>query len=668
MLLHKKKTEEHQETVAGADAPVCREEARRAFKLDGEKGAKAVFFIAAAFSVVAVFAIVIYLLVASIPALSEIGFFNFLFKSQWLPKFCEDGSRPASATFGILPMILSSIVVTLGAVVVGGLLGVCTAVFLVYYCPKKFKGAYTQVINLLAGIPSVVYGFFGLVVIVPMLEGMFGVTVGKGVLAAVLVLSLMIMPTIASLTKNSLEAVPNEYYEGSLALGNTKAQAIFKVCLPAAKRGILSALILGVGRAVREAIAVGMGVRNTTNNFPTGLFMPVATMTTQIVKEMGYATGLRKEALISIGFILLIFVLIINLILTLVKREKMGGNALFGRKLRTEHAEDGTQKPKSQYEFRRGGIVQEVLKYICMVLAAVVIVALVAMVAFIIVKGVPNLTADFLFTAGSSTDVTMPQLLVTTLLIIFMTLIIALPLGIAAAIYLNEYSKKGSKLVKVIRLFIDTLAGIPSIVFGLFGNIFFVAICGGRYSIIAGSLTMVLIVLPTIVRSTEESLREVADSMREGSLALGASKVRTIFKIVLPSALSGIVTSIILSIGRIVGESAALIYTAGAVIGMPDGYGSSGMTFAVAMYKLTQTGRAGDMEKAYAIAVVLLVIVVALNLLVTFLEKRIKRKTLGTTGTGTEKKRAHAKQEAEEENTEALEPLAEPAPAEGAKA
>ena len=666
MLLHKKKTEEHQETVAGADAPVCREEARRAFKLDGEKGAKAVFFIAAAFSVVAVFAIVIYLLVASIPALSEIGFFNFLFKSQWLPKFYEDGSRPASATFGILPMILSSIVVTLGAVVVGGLLGVCTAVFLVYYCPKKFKGAYTQVINLLAGIPSVVYGFFGLVVIVPMLEGMFGVTVGKGVLAAVLVLSLMIMPTIASLTKNSLEAVPNEYYEGSLALGNTKAQAIFKVCLPAAKRGILSALILGVGRAVGETMAVAMVVGNTTNNFPTGLFMPVATMTTQIVKEMGYATGLRKEALISIGFILLIFVLIINLILTLVKREKMGGNALFGRKLRTEHAEDG--KPKSQYEFRRGGIVQEVLKYICMVLAAVVIVALVAMVAFIIVKGVPNLTADFLFTAGSSTDVTMPQLLVTTLLIIFMTLIIALPLGIAAAIYLNEYSKKGSKLVKVIRLFIDTLAGIPSIVFGLFGNIFFVAICGGRYSIIAGSLTMVLIVLPTIVRSTEESLREVADSMREGSLALGASKVRTIFKIVLPSALSGIVTSIILSIGRIVGESAALIYTAGAVIGMPDGYGSSGMTFAVAMYKLTQTGRAGDMEKAYAIAVVLLVIVVALNLLVTFLEKRIKRKTLGTTGTGTEKKRAHAKQEAEEENTEALEPLAEPAPAEGAKA
>ena len=654
MLLRKR--EKGQDKAAGAGAPVCREEtgARRA-ALDGEKSARAVFFIAAAFSVVAVFAIVIYLLVASIPALSEVGFFSFLFKSKWLPKFYEDGSRPASETFGILPMILSSVVVTLGAVVVGGLLGVCTAVFLVYYCPKKCKGAYTQVINLLAGIPSVVYGFFGLVVIVPILEGIFGVTVGKGVLAAVLVLSLMIMPTIASLTKNSLEAVPNEYYEGALALGNTKAQAIFKVCLPAAKRGILSALILGVGRAVGETMAVAMVVGNTTNNFPTGLFMPVATMTTQIVKEMGYATGLRKDALIAIGFILLLFVLVINLVLTLVKREKMGGNALRGRKLKAQQ-EEGAQKSKAQYAFRRGGIVQEILKYICMALAAVVIVALAAMVAFIIVKGVPNLTADFLFTAGSSTDVTMPQLLVTTLLIIFMTLIIALPLGIAAAIYLNEYAKKGSKLVKAIRLFIDTLAGIPSIVFGLFGNIFFVAICGGRYSILAGSLTMVLIVLPTIVRSTEESLREVADAMREGSLALGASKVRTIFKIVLPSALSGIVTSVILSIGRIVGESAALIYTAGAVIGMPDGYGSSGMTFAVAMYKLTQTGRAGDMEKAYAIAVVLLVIVVALNLLVAFLERRIKRKTRG--GTGGEKRRAAAADEAHEEA-----PLASPAAA-----
>lgn len=639
----KKQVSDNQKTGAGASAPVCREEKKLKLELDGEKSARAIFLIAAVFSVIAVFSIVIYLLVASIPAFRDIGLFDFLFKSLWLPKHYFDYGRPASDSFGILPTIVSSIVVTLGAIVVGGLLGICTAVFMVYYCPKKLKGAYNQVINLLSGIPSVIYGFFGLVVIVPMLQGMFGVPVGRGVLAAVLVLSIMIMPTIASLSKNALEAVPAEYYEGALALGNTKAQAIFKVCVPAAKRGILSALILGVGRAVGETIAVSMVVGNTSNNFPTDLFMPVRTMTTHIVTEMGYSSGVQRDGLIATGFILLLFVLILNLVLTIVKREKTGGGSLFGRhkEVRREEGTVRMEGGSSAAEFHRCGIVQEVLKYACMVFAVFVIVALAAMVAFIVVMGVPNLTAEFLFTAGSSTNITILPMLVSTLLIIVMTLVIALPIGIAAAIYLNEYSKKGSKLVKFIRLFIDTLAGIPSIVFGLFGMIFFAKICGGR-NLMAGSLTMVLIVLPTIVRSTEESLREVPDAMREGSLALGASKVRTIFKIVLPSALSGIVTSVILSIGRIVGESAALIYTAGAVAEMPkELYASPGMTFAVAMYRLTQTGRPGDMEKAYATAVVLLVIVVALNLLVSYLEKKIKRKTLGTNGPE-KKRRLHA--------------------------
>ena len=278
----KKQVSDNQKTGAGASAPVCREEKKLKLELDGEKSARAIFLIAAVFSVIAVFSIVIYLLVASIPAFRDIGLFDFLFKSLWLPKHYFDYGRPASDSFGILPTIVSSIVVTLGAIVVGGLLGICKAGFMVYYCPKKLKGAYNQVINLLSGIPSVIYGFFGLVVIVPMLQGMFGVPVGRGVLAAVLVLSIMIMPTIASLSKNALEAVPAEYYEGALALGNTKAQAIFKVCVPAAKRGILSALILGVGRAVGETIAVSMVVGNTSNNFPTDLFMPVRTMTTHL--------------------------------------------------------------------------------------------------------------------------------------------------------------------------------------------------------------------------------------------------------------------------------------------------------------------------------------------------------------------------------------------------
>ena len=587
---------------------------------NAENAAKGMFFVCAFFSVVAVFGIVVYLLVASIPAIREIGFFDFVFRSLWNPKHYEEFGKPASETFGVFPMLLSSLVVTFGAVFVGGFLGICTAVFLVYYCPRKCKGLFHQMINLLSGIPSVVYGFFGLVVIIPALETLFRVPVGNGVLAAILVLSLMILPTVASLTKNSLDAVPKEYYEGALALGNSKAQAIFNVCIPAAKTGIFSALILGVGRAVGETMAVQMVVGGSTgSNFPTGFFVPVATLTTHIVTEMGYSSGLWKDALIATGFLLLVFILLLNLLLTFVQRER----TIKSKRRSVEGAKTGTVR-----YFRIGGV-QEVLKYGCIAMAMLVVFALGAMVVFVLAKGIPNLTPHFLFSAGSASDLTLLPMLVTTLMIVALTLLIALPLGIGAAIYLNEYAKKGGKLGKVVRLFFDTLAGIPSIVFGLFGMIFFVSIFGGRYSILAGSFTMVLIVLPTVERSVEESLRAVPDSVREGSLALGASKVRTIFRVVLPSALGGIATSIVLSIGRIVGESAALIFTAGAVGEMPSGYLSQGMTFAVAMYKLTSTGLPGDMEKAYATAVVLLFIVVVLNFAVSLIERKMKRKALG---------------------------------------
>lgn len=592
-----------------------------------EKSAKIVFLICAFFSVLAVFAIVAYLLTVSLPVFRKVGIGNFLFKRIWAADQYLDGERTAENSFGILPMILSSLVVTLGSVLIGGTLGISASVFAVYDCPKRVKRAYLQTINLLAGIPSVVYGFFGLVVIVPLLERLFGVAVGKGSLAAILVLSLMIMPTIASMARNSLEAVPKEYFEGALALGNTRSQAIFKVCVPAAKKGVISALVLGVGRAVGETMAVQMVVGNSVNRFPTSAFQGVRTLTTHIVMEMSYSTGLWRDGLVATGFVLLVFVLLVNVLLNLVKREKKGGDK--GRRMRLEKNRDCTQ----EHVFKRGGRIEEALKYVCAALALFVVSVFGAIVGFVTVKGVPNLSGNFLFGKATNANATLLPALVTTSEIVAITLLIALPLGIGAAIYLNEYSKKGGLLVKCIRLFVDTLSGIPSIVFGLFGMVFFVGLLGKR-CILAGAFTMGLIVLPTIVRSTEESLREVSNSMREGSLALGASKVRTIFKIVLPSALGGIVTSVILSVGRIVGESAALIYTAGAVFPMPNGLFSQGSSFAVLTYTLTSSGRTDaygqtSVGKAYATAFVLIVIVAGLNLLVALLEKRIEKRTLG---------------------------------------
>lgn len=578
--------------------------------LTGENIAKAVFAAFAAFSVLAVFAIVFYILYASIPAFKEIGFFKFIFGSRWVASASE---------FGILPMIVTSLILTFASVAIGGVLSVFTAVFMVYYCPAWLKKIYVQIINLLAGIPSLIFGYFGLVLLKPALEGLFGIGSASGLLLSTTVLSFMILPTVTSLIRNSLESVPMHYYEGALALGCTKNQAVWKVCLPAAKNGVIAALILGIGRAVGETMAVQLLLGNQVN-YPAGLFLPITSLTSNIVGEFGYSSGLWRQALIATGFILLLFILIINLCLWAVKKnDSISGNKYFSRKFK-----EGAS-PVSQFNYKKTGSVQDILWILSYIVAAAVACLLAFLIIFVFVKGVPNLSLNFLFGKSGNTKTTLAPAFVTTGMLIALALAVALPLGIGAAIFLTEYSKKGSAFVKVIRLFIDTLAGIPSIVFGLSGAIFFGDICGMGYSVLNGSLTLALIILPTVIRSTEQSLSEVPDSMREASLALGAGKVRTVFLVVLPQALSGIITSVILSIGRIVGESAALIYTAGSVSTMPTGYGSPGSSFSVMMYKFMSEGL--QIDNCYATAAVLMIIVIVLNVAVTLCEWLFKRRS-----------------------------------------
>lgn len=595
-----------------------------------EKSAQALFLTCAVFSVVAVFAIVFFILYRSLPALEKIGIGNFLFGDTWEPRWedkAEAGLMSYGDIFGIRNMLLTSLIVTAGAVVLGGLLGVFTAVFTTYYCPNKIPakkwrflqkispvGIFEQIVNLLSGIPSIIVGFFGLTAVIPLLKLISPNGEGTGMLAAIIVLAMMITPTVASLTKNSLQSLPKDYYEGAISLGNTKDQTVFRVMLPAAKKGILSALVLGVGRAIGETMAVLFVIGGASGKTPDSFFKPVGALTTAIANELGEAAfgSVHLSALTAIGLVLLVTVLIINVLLSLLKKEGTGkGRA---------HQLAGVTGER-EYLFRRSGLIQAALKICSFVLAFTVVFVLVYLIGYLLVRGLPHITFDFLFGTTKGSHVTLSGGIVTTLMTILLTLLIALPLGVGAAIYLNEYSKKGSKLVRVIRLFIDTLSGVPSIVFGLFGMIFFCQICGFGYSILAGSLTMVLIVLPTVIRSTEESLREVPDSMREGSFALGAGKLRTTFKVVLPYALRGVVTSVILSVGRIVGESAALIYTSGAVVGMPKGYLSQGSTLAVYMYYFQCEGL--HMDEMYATAVVLLMIVLALNLAVTFVQKKL---------------------------------------------
>ena len=266
-----------------------------------------IFFVCGVASVLCVAAITIYMVVSGLPAIREIGLWDFLTGTVWAP-------TAENPQFGILPMILTTILGTFGAIVVGAPLGLFTAVFICYLAPKKSQAFLTSAVELLAGIPSVIYGLVGITVLSPLVAKTFDLPSGASLFTSIIVLAIMILPTIVSVTITSLRAVPQEYYDGSLALGATSMTSIFKMNIRAAKSGIITGIVLGIGRAIGETMAIIM-VSGNVVNMPN-LFGSVRFLTTGIVSEMSYAAGLHREALFSIGLILFIFIFAINLILT----------------------------------------------------------------------------------------------------------------------------------------------------------------------------------------------------------------------------------------------------------------------------------------------------------------------------------------------------------------
>lgn len=270
---------------------------------------KIVFLVCACISIAAVAMICVFIFASGIPAIQEIGPIKFLFGTSW---------KPGQGLFGIGPMIIGSIYVTAGAMIIGVPIGILTAVFLAKYCPKRLYRIIKPMINLMAGIPSIIYGFFGMVVIVPVIQDVFG-TFGKGILAASLLLGMMILPTIINTAETSIVAVPDIYYEGALALGATKERSIFKTVIPAAKSGVMSGVILGMGRAIGETMAVVMVCGNQAI-IPESILSGARTLTSNIVLEMAYASGLHRDALIGTAVVLFVFILIINLCFSVLNR------------------------------------------------------------------------------------------------------------------------------------------------------------------------------------------------------------------------------------------------------------------------------------------------------------------------------------------------------------
>ena len=616
-----------------------------------------VFLLCALISVIAVLLICVFLFYKGLPTIfRDIGFFEFIFNNRWFP-------TSDNPSFGIFNMIIGSLYVTAFALILGVPIAFFCAVFLSTSCPSKIVKIIKPIIELLAGIPSIIFGFVGMVLIVPVLK--------NSVISAAIVLAVMILPTIITLSISAIESVPRSYYEGAVALGASHTEAVYRTVIPAARRGIISSIILALGRALGETTAVILVAGNAAI-VPESIYDSVRTLTANIVLEMGYAQDLHADALIATGVVLFIFILILNLVITVIRSEfKFRPLKLFRRKtissaiitsglslglnsLNTPNKMTSSKTynlPITSYKAasKKQPVEQILIKHNnpsktnimlrkllfnlykpSMIFSVVLaIFCCVSIVVYVFARGLGHINFDFLFGVYTPKAPTVMPFILSTFYTVIIGLLIAAPIGIFSAVFLCEYRSQKSKvlnfIVGIIRIATDTLTGIPSIIFGLFGMLIFVKLFGFGYSLISGILTVTLIILPTIIRSSEEAIKAVPVSLREASYALGASRLGTTFKVVLPSAASGIVAGIILSAGRIIGESAAFLFTTGIGYQVPTSLKDSTRTLSVALYWFANEGL--HLDKAYATAAVLIIFVLIINIITNRISQPLKKKT-----------------------------------------
>ena len=618
------------------------------------------WFVCAAFAVVIVFFILVFLVYNGYPAFSTIGLPAFLFGDSWNPS----GFPPL---YGIFPLIVDTLLVMALAMLIAIPLGVASAIYISELAHKKVKAIVKPAVELLAGIPSVVFGFFGLIVLTDLLRVTFDVPSGECWLAGSILLGIMALPTIVSVSEDAISSVPKEFREGSLATGATRWQTISRVVVPAAISGITAAVILGIGRAIGETMAVLMVTGNAAV-IPSPIWnvlSPVRTLTATLGIEMGEVSvgSLHYSALFGIAVVLLIITLIINLtaykILGKIRSGQTGAGAGGHRYLSHEMA-DSLKK--------YGAYVLTLIALLFIFIAAGLIIGLVCILAVflwyllrqklnprqvqngafallwiaiglvlfilgciiadIVINGLPAISWEFLTAPPTSLgrEGGIAPAIVGTFYLVIGAILIALPLGIGAAIYLNEYTRE-SRITRIIRTGVDLLNGTPSIVFGLFGMAFLVLYLKFGVSLLAGQVTLALMVLPTIIRTAEESLKNVPMSVREGSLALGATKWQTVRSVVLPPAVPGIITGTILSIGRAAGETAPILFTAVvfSTRTLPSSEFEPVMALPYHLYILS-TNVPGASLNQYGTALVLLVLVIGLYLVAIIVRRHYHMK------------------------------------------
>ena len=595
-----------------------------------------------------------------------VGPLNFLFGTIWAPA----ASVPS---YGIAALIIGTLLVTLGAMVFAVPLSIGCAIYISELASPRVKNILKPATELLAGIPSVVYGFFGMIVLSNFIRVAFNIPSGQTWLAGSILLGIMALPTIISVSEDAISSVPHEYREGSLATGATRWQTISRVIVPAALSGIAAAIILGIGRAIGETMAVIMVTGNAAiiPNPIWNVLSSVRTLTGTLGIEMGDVPigSEHYHALFGVAVVLLLITLVINMsAVAILSRLRDGKTAGRSKRLWLDIPAIAPAREKLRpysgailialiallllvIGLWEGAVVVilaaaawhyggerlsrhsiERVAFGCVFAAAVVVLAILAIIlGYIIINGLPAISWDFL--TQSPTDLgrgggIFPAI-VGTLYLVAGAILIALPLGVGAAIYLVEYTREG-RTTKLIRTGVDLLNGTPSIVFGLFGFAFLVIFLDVGVSLIAGMITLALMVLPTVIRTTEETLKNIPQSLREGSLALGATKWQTIKNVVLPPAVPGIVTGAILSIGRAAGETAPIMFVAVVFSTrfLPTSLFQPVMALPYHLFILS-TNVPGSSTNKYGTALVLLMLVVAFYAVAILIRNHYAKKARG---------------------------------------
>lgn len=541
---------------------------------------------------------------------SNVNILEFFFGTKWIP----NGKTPS---FGVLPLICGTALVAGGALLFGGPLGLATALYLSEFASKKVKFIAKPIIEILAGIPSVVYGFFALMVISPLFREIFGASYFNAA-SAIVVMSIMVLPLIVSISDDSLRAVPTHLREASLALGATKWETASKVVLPAASSGVIASILLALGRALGETMVVTMAAGSIAR-LSLNPFGEVQTMTAYIaqIATGDIPPGVAVDAAYAVGLLLFALTYLVNIFAAkIVDSIKVTNNVNRKKNIYTKIQKiiptiRFNNKPTLRYRQKIGKIWIYMMGF-CLVLAFAFLTSL---ILSILSQGLNGLSWTFLTSYPSSRPhlAGIYPVILGSVYLVLLTLAFSVPVGVGAAIYLTEIAHDG-KYTKFLRRIIQNLAGVPSIVFGLVGLTIFVRIMGFGMSLLSGSLTLAIMVLPIIVVSTEEALKSVPQTIRHASLGLGATKWQGIRDHVLPSALPGILTGTILALSRAIGETAPIlfigsIFSKTAPNGLLDGF----LALPLTIFFWTRHPKSDYHMYAASTILVMLVILLALN-------------------------------------------------------